>query len=770
MPARGDAKELRLAVVCYGGASLAIYMHGVTKEINRLAVGSALRQAGATTGEQVRTQQIYGEALGLRAERDHGVETRVVVDIIAGTSAGGINGVYLSKAVAHNLSQDSLRDLWFERGDVNQLLLGPRFIPWKARLAVLLPLMLFRSPVRGGAMAAWLHEALLDMDRSKEEPAVAESLLPDGHLLELYVTVTDFYGYDRQLEIADPRTIHDQRHRHALAFRYQSGVVDDFGPARNGGLAFAARTTSSFPGVFPPVSFESFRRWVPGTDLDELVTRCFRIYGLSGSDPAVTQFVDGGVLDNKPFGWAIDAIVRRRADVEVERRLLYLEPDPGDAHLPPVPPARERRAPPSPLKSILAAISKLPSSEPILDDLLAVEAHNERVERLQDVIRTSFGPVESVVEDELGPLAKLPDEPDIETLTSWNGRINARTIKSAGLAYATYIRLKIRATVDEYARTVCGIRNFPADSNHALLVREAVRELARTLALLEESVTPTDTQIAFLRNFDFGYGQRRLLFVIAALRWWYRDLGEGKDAIPPRQELDRGKQILYDAVERLRSTMEGEAWPESLVSAAESAFPDETVARHLAEHGPDGAAYVQAHETDLRSLVELVEAFNEQHLRGFSTELFGRLSRTSTDWAAEHRRDLLVRYLGFPLWDVLLFPIEATANAGEADEVKVFRMSPFEARVLETQPEQKLRGVGVGHFAAFLDRAARENDYLWGRLDGAAILIGLLLGKDHPDYRRLCLRAFAAVLDEDAGALTHVGGMVAKVRDEIAAG
>ena len=53
------------------------------------------------------------------------------------------------------------------------------------------------------------------------------------------------------------------------------------------------------------------------------------------------------------------------------------------------------------------------------------------------------------------------------------------------------------------------------------------------------------------------------------------------------------------------------------------------------------------------------------------------------------------------------------------------------------------------HFWAFFDRHARENDYLWGRLDGAAHLIGILLGKNHPDYRATCLRAFAAILDED---------------------
>ena len=33
-------KELRIALVCYGGVSLAVYMHGITKEIWRLAKAS----------------------------------------------------------------------------------------------------------------------------------------------------------------------------------------------------------------------------------------------------------------------------------------------------------------------------------------------------------------------------------------------------------------------------------------------------------------------------------------------------------------------------------------------------------------------------------------------------------------------------------------------------------------------------------------------------------------------------------------------------------
>ncbi len=771
MSAVGDEKELRLALVCYGGSSLAIYMHGVTKEINRLVLGSALRRSetGGSRSENG-TDRVYGELLDERARLDGGVETRVVVDVVAGTSAGGINGVYLSKALAHNLSQDSLRDLWFGRGDMNQLLLGPSFVPWQVRLPALVPLALFRSPVRGDAMAKWLYDALEGMDAKASDPAGPTSLVPDGHLAELFVTITDFYGYDRQVQIADPPTVHERRHRHALAFRYDSGRVDDFDRDGNGGLAFAARTTSSFPGVFPPVSFEAFRKWVPDANLTKFEQHCFRSYTLADADPETTQFVDGGVLDNKPFGWAIEAISQRRADVEVERRLLYLEPAPGDAQTGAAVRRERRWKAPRPVKAIAGAISGLPRQEPILDDLLSVEAHNRRVRRLQDVIQTSFDPVAAVVQKAVGPLTQISSDPDVQTLAHWAETMHARTIEEAGVAYTTYVRVKISATIDRYAQTVCDVCDYPADSNHAVLVRHAIRALAASLGLFEQHVTPSEEQTAFLRNFDLGFSERRLLFVIAALRWWYRDLREGKPDIPPREGLDSGKQILYDAVGRLRRTMAGDDFDDELREAVRAGFPEQGIRRFLADNGLDEHAYLEQYGDVLRSTVDRVAAFNRERLKGFSANLFLELNRMAREWPPERRRDLLVRYLGFPLWDVLLYPIQSSSGAGEADEVRIVRMSPFEARILKTPPGQKVKGTKWGHFWAFFDRTARENDYLWGRLDGAANLIGIVLGKDHPDYRSWCLRAFAAVLDEEEMALKNISKTVRALRAEVRAG
>ena len=42
-------KELRRALVCYGGVSLAVYMHGVTKEIWHLARASRATNSGDTS-------------------------------------------------------------------------------------------------------------------------------------------------------------------------------------------------------------------------------------------------------------------------------------------------------------------------------------------------------------------------------------------------------------------------------------------------------------------------------------------------------------------------------------------------------------------------------------------------------------------------------------------------------------------------------------------------------------------------------------------------
>jgi patatin-related protein len=738
------AKELRLGLVCYGGSSLAIYMHGITKEINRLVAASATRAGGGKAESPVAA--VYMELLDTLAED---VDLRVIVDVIAGTSAGGINGIFLGKALARNRSQDSLRDIWFNRGDMTQLTIGPQKIAgipisWKAKVPFLVRRALKRSPLRGDDMSRWLHGALTEMDTAPTDGT--PSLLPPGHPLDLYVTITDFYGYQRLIPLSRPRFATDARHRHAVEFHYESDGADDFGD--NAGLAFAARTTSCFPAVFPPVNPAAFGKTV-GDSVTPLLERCFRAYTLSGADPNETYFIDGGVLDNKPFGWAIDAIIHGRpAQSEVDRRLLYIEPDPGGR-------ARVQGGDdPQTFAAAMGAMTGIPRSEPILDDLLTVADHNDRVARIRDVVEANFDRVAALV----APIVPT-DLPAELPWADWSARVNDLAVRNAGIGYSTYLRLKVSSVLAGFASSVSALCGYPDDSNHAALVRASIMQWGRDAGLFE-GVEPSDKQVAFLRAFDLGYMRRRLRFVIAAFNRWYGEIGTA--GAPTREQLDRGKAMLYERI----ATLDALARPQSLRDLVRETFPEDAVRSFVEQHGVDGSAYAKQHNAAFNRLFAQAESYFGAQLDGFAAGLVTQIEPLTVDWDAAHKRELVVRYLGFPIWDVLLYPIQALTQIGEGDHINVVRVSPREATILPAPKEGKVEGARVHHFYAFFSREARENDYLWGRLDAAEQLIRLLLEtcESKEPLEEWCKKAFTAILDEEDGSLTTITERVSTMR------
>src|SRR5262249_2941816 len=127
-------KELRIALVCFGGVSLAVYMHGITKEILKLARASsavhgiidrARRRAAHFSDVRDKNDPEHDtEAVYFDLLRDIGraVELRIIVDIIAGASAGGINAAMLARALSRDLPMGRLRDLWLEKADVTEMI------------------------------------------------------------------------------------------------------------------------------------------------------------------------------------------------------------------------------------------------------------------------------------------------------------------------------------------------------------------------------------------------------------------------------------------------------------------------------------------------------------------------------------------------------------------------------------------------------------------------------------------------------------------------
>ena len=112
-------QEFRLGLVVYGGVSLAIYMNGVCREFYNA----------------VRGRGIYKLVKAL-------TDSDIIVDVISGTSAGGINGVLLSYALTNSDKHTAVdfkdfAQIWRESGDIAKLLRHPDLKPTQAINSVL---------------------------------------------------------------------------------------------------------------------------------------------------------------------------------------------------------------------------------------------------------------------------------------------------------------------------------------------------------------------------------------------------------------------------------------------------------------------------------------------------------------------------------------------------------------------------------------------------------------------------------------------------------
>ncbi|HVR99104.1 MAG TPA: patatin-like protein [Thermoanaerobaculia bacterium] len=822
----GLVREVRLGLVCYGGSSLAIYMHGNTKELFRLVQASKALEIDAKAPDQVlknavlsnerpapgaagqkltgSTRQWYERLLEVWDTDPKKVRTRVIIDVIAGTSAGGINGVILAKALAHDLSVDDLTELWMTKASLSKL---------TNRYFGLFRILAGRAPVDGDALLGWLYDALVSMD---VDPAAAgrRSLLPTGDRLDLFVTATDRYGYPQNLVVGDPDSAAEPRHRHVLHFTYPGvkrgcgpEVKDDhFCPYWTPALAFAARASSSIPGVFPPLglphALETIGAEPAGTLQNDIATDLFRNYQLQqpsrdNSYLEKTFFVDGGVLDNHPFDPAIAEILQRSQNQEVRRFLVYLQPDPGKL------PVGASGKEPSLLPTIWAGLSGLPSGQPILDSLTDVAEHNVRLERLRDIVRAEeqeardreregggggdcSSPANlSVAERFACAVGVSPEEIDDRLATATVPEVAALRRKLEGvareganeLANRSYVSVRVHSVLDQLVTVIASERacNYPEDSAHRALVRKIVEQWAMERELIGSPGKPggdLQAQLAFLEEFDVGYLRRQLRFVVDWVNIQYEGDEDGRlpDAARRRQ-LDAVKTAASREIEELTSFVDG--------SSTELAGGLGTVKELFGGLNPwkdvgelnqsldQQAAALVADPQKLAALDSLRSGLGSQLLQlqqKVRKESFEAFQELTAGWDSVDRREILVRYLGFPFWDRQIYPLLAFADIGEFDQVKVFRLSPDDATLLGGGPaSQKLVGSKKAHFGAFLSRPGREGDYLWGRLDAAERMLKLL---SLPSAGAKPL--FTAILDEEEKAGQVRDSILAARRKQVA--
>jgi patatin-related protein len=813
-------KELRIALVCFGGVSLAIYMHGISKEILKLVRASRTLHAIADRSWRAQasffdladredpeydTEEFYFELL-----RDIGrsVELRAVVDIIAGASAGGINGTMLARALSHDLPMGALRDLWIKNADV-EVLLAPdaRAGTWskwflkpfiwaatktsslrmikdmevRQKLSLFVRSRWFKPPLDGRVMAGLMYDAVTSMGAAKDPAA---SLLPTGQSLDLFVTLTDYYGYQQLIQIHDPPLIHEVDHHHVLHFSYRrraSGEVEsDFTLDNAPGLAFAARATSSFPGAFPPARIVEMNEVLVARHASwprraEFIANGFPNHIRAGIDPTTASFLDGSVLNNRPFQEAISAIHGRPAYREVDRRLVYIDPHPAP------PTARRAHNIPGFFATMRGALSDIPSSQPVTDELSRVIDFNEQVRRLRAIIDSARPQVSQLVAGVI--TASFDKAVSTHDLRAWREQVNSHVAHDAGFAYQAYVRLKLASVRAFGAQLIVKLRGVPAQSPLSRVVAEiidawAVRkgivyERANSEALEFEAQTGEQLPpwVKYLLAFDVKYRERRLHFLIEGQNRLYQLIGQEHFAGLDPFVVDRLKREFYGRLDSLRRRENLRFYSREVRDLVADIFPAAPSAGEIKHLDSYAKSFVEQHSDKIDVLIEKL-AF-EIGLNASTREIDDLLaSLDPAEWHPEARHEVLVNYLGFPFWDVLTFPITSARDIGELNEILIDRISPQDARALKGfDGIESLKGIGFGHFAAFLSRGYRENDYLLGRLHALDRLIDIVCDaagtdaiKDRVDVLALKKRGFDRILDAEETHLTHSQDLIAALR------
>src|SRR5262249_5433597 len=142
-------------------------------------------------------------------------------------------------------------------------------------------------------------------------------------------------------------------------------------------LSKLARITSCFPGAFAPVHVADAD--IDGKNLDTMTSDELLHYW--GALNREAYFIDGGVLDNKPFTHTIREIFFRTAEKKVDRKLYYVEPDPERF-------AQTQVRCPNFLRPIVDSLVTIPGYESIADDLKLLNERNTQIRQYQRLFTT----------------------------------------------------------------------------------------------------------------------------------------------------------------------------------------------------------------------------------------------------------------------------------------------------------------------------------------------------------------------------------------------
>ncbi|MFD9335369.1 DUF3376 domain-containing protein [Streptomyces sp. NPDC060028] len=715
-----SSSELRLALAMRGGVSLAVWMGGACCETARL------REAAPDAADPptAPVTPVYRELLDCCGYRTVGI------DVLAGTSAGGLNGVLLACHLVYGMPfGDGVRDVWLRLGDVEGLL--------RRRQLFQVPDSLMRGDE---VFYGELREAL----RTLIEKA------PEGHRpvdsLRLILTATRLRPRRDWVRPTLGRPLLVGRSNAYFRFRHRGGFTDfpPDGEARKAALdrlAYAARTTSSFPGAFEP------GRLFVGNETPQPVEDPPRVNmrGVSSetgypdeNQDGCAEFIDGGLLDNIPVAWAVRAIAGVPVTRKVDRWLLFLQPVPP---LPPEPEPIGRRRVTRLVSIATKSLAVKSGAESLRDDALELrdaDAATQLKQGIAGVLPSKFATLRGAARDREDPNPRTVRYPRTVGLAEATRLIRLLTDpadvtgpdplplpcgpgplepldEGRGEASALFAQLRD-----------CAERLVPTPKSSPLALARAVRLLMDWLWAYEDSGAAHGHAQRVADCRELLYAHRLAVATLIAARdrmlldAYRNSLADGGIPTDPIRPLATANGRLRDALPAvplagaevtawhrwsvdLAAEVAQPPWPSTAVDASEPLYDDlwdrlAALGRHIGRVlQPPPAGYTALGEAALLGKAAMLEALLAAEV------LLGPL-----------RPDPLAEAT-----DIKFHTISAANGSWATDRVLGRGRTP------EVMVEAKLSGNQLSNFAAFLSVRWRLGDWTWGRLDAAASLVAV---------------------------------------------
>lgn len=673
--------EVRLALVMNGGVSLAVWMGGVTHELD------LLRRASRGDDPNGIPDPGEREVFRLWQELTAAEAKRVRIDVIAGTSAGGLNGLLLATAIARNAALPNLREMWRDDASLDALL--------KPRAS--------HSVLNGDLLEGLVKAAL---DKIEENPIL------DGETVTLFITATALAGgfqshedgFAQRFDVRDHRRVY--RFKNQLKYREKYTRADngtlwtfqpdeplrDFASSNEINLLRAARATASYPVAFSPV-FE-------GTLL----------HHIAGPAHALTQkkeeqcLTDGGVLNNAPFGPVLEEITKRRVDRSpVDRVLVYIVPTAGILPADQVDrPTADQDCSSTPLSTVLSRAVKHPTEADLRSGI------EDLRQRLQTSIRGS--------RDDL--FRRIIEET--------NGGHQSQMLRDAAASLLDdYRRSRARAVVLDV------LTKRLSDAPIALISPPYVDTHAIQAVLHQGPnwLPPSDPrELESPRMNEWYWGlspAQRFIQTVGdyihnrlrpPLDFDYPELGA-----PQKEELVKAARTISDQLRRAVLVTN------TFFSELENATPP-----------PEGDAEQRAQYAS--TLVR--DIFTKMNIPRIMGEVTSVAANCFNDAIIDHRRDNPGDIVSAFLTVEILTETFAPPNkiVGQlTPNFRFLRLGPdsvgplFDASQEPTLGDRKLYGTRFNHFGAFIDPEWRRSDFTWGRLDAVHHLLPLLMPGGTPE-------------------------------------